>query len=163
MKPVKRRELMTKLEEAVNCLEAKRIEKEIKNIDRINLQKINRRVLLVEDNEVNVIGTKIILEKRGIEVLIANDGQEAVDVLEKEEVDLILMDIQMPIMNGIEATKLIRSGTTVNRNKPIIALTAYAMSDDRKNIIEAGMDYMVVKPAKMSELNRVIDKYLEES
>lgn len=108
------------------------------------------RVLLAEDNELNQRSISYFLEEAGHLVTIAANGREAIEVLKREPFDLILMDVQMPEMDGMEATGIIRSHTDrlFNPNIPIIALTAYALKEDELRFIAAGMDRFVTKPIK---------------
>ncbi|MCB1185389.1 response regulator, partial [bacterium] len=111
------------------------------------------RVLLAEDNDVNQRLATRLLEKRGFSVRIAPNGAEAVDAALRETFDLILMDVQMPIMDGLEATHRIRAYEADGGARvPIIAMTAHAMKGDRERCIEAGMDDYVPKPLDASTL-----------
>jgi CheY-like chemotaxis protein len=124
----------------------------------------NSRALLVEDNPVNQKLALRLLEKRGYQVLLAGNGREALDLLEREPVDFVLMDVQMPVLDGLEATKIIRDrekGT--ESHLPIIAMTAHAMKGDRERCLEAGMDHYVAKPIQPEELFAVISRVLEWS
>ncbi len=106
-------------------------------------------ILLVEDNPINQKVAQRLLEKAGHSVTIASNGKEAVDLLERQTFDLVLMDVQMPEMDGLEATAVIRQqeeGT--ERHMPIVALTAHAMMGDREKCLEAGMDGYVTKPVQ---------------
>src|SRR5262249_26548713 len=104
-------------------------------------------ILLAEDNKVNQTLAVRLLKKWGHTVTIAENGQEAVETLENGEFDLILMDVQMPKMDGLEATATIRmKERTSGARIPIIALTAHALNGDRERCIEAGMDGYVSKP-----------------
>lgn len=111
------------------------------------------RILLVEDNIVNQKVTANLLEKRGHCVWIATNGKEAIDILKKEEFDIVLMDIHMPEMDGFEATRIIRDPRSSIRNHdvPIIAITADAMKEDRELGIDAGMNDYISKPLNASE------------
>ena len=116
------------------------------------------RILVAEDNRVNQTLIVRLIEKEGHQPVVAANGREALDALERERFDLVLMDIQMPEMDGIQATAMIRqkergSGTHL----PIIALTAHAMKGDRELCLEAGMDEHVSKPVRPRDLFRVID------
>jgi signal transduction histidine kinase/ActR/RegA family two-component response regulator len=118
------------------------------------------RILLAEDNAVNRKLATLLLRKDGHEVIPAEDGRQAVETVGREAVDLILMDIQMPEMDGMEATRIIReSGSRV----PIIALTAHAMSSDRGRFLAAGMDGCVTKPIDFGELSRAIAEVVERT
>ena len=92
---------------------------------------------------------------------IAQNGQEALDLRENEDFDLILMDVQMPVMDGLEATRRIReTGPEGKRSIPIIALTAYAMAGDRETFLAAGMDGYVAKPVDIAKLIRTMERLL---
>jgi CheY-like chemotaxis protein len=111
------------------------------------------RVLLVEDNPVNRLLMISLLKKRGHHVVVAENGQEAVDAHASEEFDVVLMDVQMPEMDGFEATAAIRiTETTTGKHLPIIALTAHAMTGDKERCLAAGMDGYLTKPVRPSEL-----------
>lgn len=120
------------------------------------------RVLLVEDNRVNrTIATKL-LEKLGVETVIAEDGSKAVAAFEKESFDLILMDCQMPVMDGFDATRAIREReTALGGRVPIVALTASAQESDRKRCFEAGMDDFLSKPLTVVELRAAVLQWLQ--
>lgn len=109
------------------------------------------KILLAEDNVVNQKVVIKILEKSGHEISVASSGKEAVEVFEKSTFDIILMDIQMPEMNGLEAASLIKKSAKGNKI-PIIALTAHAMSGDREKYIASGMDGYVTKPIDRKKL-----------
>jgi PAS domain S-box-containing protein len=120
------------------------------------------RVLLAEDNAVNRKVVTRLLEKRGHQVLVTTNGKEAIAALEKDTFDLILMDVQMPEMDGFEATRRIRlseEGTAFHQR--IIALTAHAMSGDRARCLEAGMDGYLTKPLGALALDQVLESCLK--
>ena len=115
------------------------------------------RILLAEDNPINQKVAVHILEKRGHRVRTAGNGIEVLDALEAEEFDVILMDVQMPVLDGFEATARIREREEkTRRHVPVIALTAHALKEDRKRCLEAGMDDYVSKPLKPAELFRTL-------
>ncbi len=114
-------------------------------------------VLVAEDCETNQILARSLLECIGLEVTIAEDGNQALQQVLSKDFDLIFMDIQMPNMNGYEATKAIREQ---NVKTPIIALTAFAMKDDEKKCLEAGCDDYLSKPINQKDLLNIINKYL---
>ena len=116
-------------------------------------------LLLVEDNELNRDMQVRRLERKGFEVLIAMDGQEGVEVATAKLPDLILMDLNLPVMDGWEATRQLK-GAPETRGIPIIALTAHATSGDRERAMEAGCDEYVTKPVDMAELLAMIEKTL---
>ncbi|HUL32508.1 MAG TPA: PAS domain S-box protein [Candidatus Eisenbacteria bacterium] len=119
------------------------------------------RVLLVEDNAVNRTLAKRLLEKRGFEVALAEDGKQAILACQSSEFDLILMDIQMPEMDGFEATAEIRKlEQPSGKHTSIIALTAHALREDRDRCLSAGMDAYITKPIRPDELFRTIQNLL---
>jgi len=116
------------------------------------------KILLAEDNAVNRIHVTSLLEKWGHEVLCATDGREALSLLESKPFDLVLMDVQMPEMDGLEATAAIRQKEgAAGSHIPIIAVTASAMSGDRQKCLQAGMDECVSKPIRSEELFETIE------
>ncbi|KAG1591316.1 hypothetical protein G6F48_003369 [Rhizopus delemar] len=123
-------------------------------------------VLLAEDNDVNQKLAVRILEKFGHHVSVVANGKLAVEAYESQYFDLILMDVQMPVMGGFEATQKIREiekASASNRHIPIIALTAHAMIGDREKCLEAGMDEYVTKPLRFPELIAAIKKFAPQS
>ncbi|MEO5820012.1 MAG: response regulator [Vicinamibacteraceae bacterium] len=115
-------------------------------------------VLLAEDNKVNQRVAARFLERLGHRVTLANDGREAVDQWQREVFDLVLMDVQMPEMDGFEAVAAIRDAErTLGRRTPVVALTAHAMSGDRERCLAAGMDGYLTKPVKLAQLVAAID------
>ncbi|MBZ5525275.1 MAG: response regulator [Acidobacteriia bacterium] len=120
------------------------------------------RILLAEDNLVNQTLAVRLLQKQGHEVALALTGREALSKLAEEPFDLVLMDVQMPEMDGLAATQAIRNQEEISgRHLPIIAMTAYAMEGDRERCLEAGMDDYLAKPIHPGELFRTIYKVLE--
>ena len=120
------------------------------------------RVLVAEDNPVNQRLATRLLEKRGHRVVVAANGQEALESLERGVFDLVFMDVQMPEMDGIEATGAIRQreqGT--GKHQPIIALTAHAMKGDQEKCLAAGMDGYLTKPIRPQELDQILKKYVD--
>ncbi|EMG37072.1 PAS domain S-box [Desulfocurvibacter africanus PCS] len=120
-------------------------------------------VLHAEDEATNRLMVRHLLEREGLRVLEACDGQEALDLLAREHVDLVLMDIQMPLMDGLEALNRIRSGQAGNtpRDLPVVAVTAYALEGDRSNIMDAGMTGFLPKPFGREELLRSVREALK--
>lgn len=123
-------------------------------------QKEAKRILIAEDNPINQKLASIILEKSGYKVFIANDGEEACTLNKKENFDLILMDVQMPVMSGTEAARIIRQDQ--NSKIPIVALTAHVMEKDRNECLDAGMNAFLSKPFKKHELILVIEENLNK-
>jgi len=120
-----------------------------------------RRVLLAEDNLVNQRVALLLLQKRGYNVTVVADGRQAVDAYRRERFDVVLMDVQMPEMDGLEALQAIR---TIERSSglrtPIIAVTAHAMAEDRDRCEAAGMDAYLTKPLSSARLFSTIDELL---
>lgn len=116
------------------------------------------KILLVEDEPVNMLSTTRLLEVNGHRVSTASNGLEALEMLESEDFDIVLMDVQMPEMNGVEATSEIRNSPALAAKKdtPVIGLTAYAMESDRQAFLAAGMDGVLTKPVVIEELEQLI-------
>jgi CheY-like chemotaxis protein len=120
------------------------------------------RILLVEDNPVNQLVAKGMLGKLGYEVVLANHGAEALSQLAQHDIDLVLMDCNMPIMDGYEASRRIRQGGH-HPELPIIALTANALPDERERCRAAGMNDYLAKPFRREELNALLERWLPAS
>jgi CheY-like chemotaxis protein/signal transduction histidine kinase len=117
------------------------------------------RVLLADDNAANCTVVSYLLEKRGHQVVTVGDGRQALVALGRGDFDLVLMDVQMPEMDGLEATRRLREMERVSgRHVPVVALTAHAMKGDRERCLEAGMDAYVAKPIQSAELLALIDR-----
>jgi signal transduction histidine kinase/DNA-binding response OmpR family regulator len=119
-----------------------------------------QRILLVEDNEINQQVAMELLTTIGLTVTIANNGQEGLTFALEQPFDLILMDIQMPIMDGLTATKLIRLESPL-KDIPIIAMTAHAMQGDREKSLAAGMNDHLTKPIALNKLVKMLNKWLD--
>jgi len=130
----------------------------------IDKNSLKGKILLVEDNKPNQMLMKLMLKKFNLEVTIANDGLEAIEAYKKDKYSLILMDENMPNMNGIEATKNIRILELQKDYKtPIVAVTANALSGERERFMNSGMDDYISKPVGRNELERVLVKFLQNS
>jgi PAS domain S-box-containing protein len=118
------------------------------------------RILLADDDSIGLMAIRTLLERRGHLVTAVTNGLEALRAIENEAFDCVLMDIQMPVMNGVEVTNAIRNAPELAHRKsvPIIALTAYAMPDDRETFLAAGMDDYLSKPVQESDLLATINK-----
>ncbi|MHC1789007.1 PAS domain S-box protein [Solidesulfovibrio sp.] len=123
------------------------------------------RILLVEDEELSLFSGKRMLHKMGYSVATALDGMEALAILHEQDFDLVLMDIQMPVMDGVEATKAIRGSSDLGEKSqiPIIAMTAYAITGDKERFLAAGMDDYISKPVDRDELKTVIERVIEKT
>jgi PAS domain S-box-containing protein len=134
---------------------------------RLTEAKQSLRILLAEDEPSSSFPTTKLLEKAGHTLTLAENGQQALDLLAAQDFDVILMDVQMPVLNGVEATQEIRrledeknSSIPASQHSriPIIALTAYAMLGDREKFLEAGMDDYLGKPVRMEDLAKVLER-----
>jgi len=120
------------------------------------------RILLVEDNPTNQQVAVRVLEKLGYRAEVADDGERALLALRESPRDLVFMDVQMPVMDGFEATRAIRSGAAGERSRkvPIVAMTAHAMKGDRERCLEAGMDDYISKPIVPADLSAALERWL---
>lgn len=140
-------------------------EQEVKEVDDKEIDLTGKHILLVEDNDLNAEIAQTLLEDKGIKVTWAKDGLEAVMMVKENAMDCfdcILMDIQMPRMNGFEACKVIRSLPDDRNKLPIIALTANAFEENRKDCLDAGMSEHVSKPIKIQSLLQTIESVLKK-
>lgn len=142
------------------------IEKEeVDVVDDKEIDLTGKHILLVEDNDLNAEIAQTLLEDKGLKVMRAKDGLEAITIVKENAVDCfdcILMDIQMPRMNGFEACKVIRSLPNNRSQLPIIALTANAFEEDRQDCLEAGMSEHVAKPIEIQSLLQTIESVLKK-
>jgi signal transduction histidine kinase/DNA-binding response OmpR family regulator len=160
VKPIRQGDL---LDSILNVLGKAPEHKPLALITRHTLRETRHRtnILLAEDNAVNQTLAVRLLEKRGYAVSVAGDGQAAIAAFEKDSFDLVLMDIQMPGMDGFETTAKIREKEKLSgKHTPIIAMTAHALKGDQERCIAAGMDGYVSKPIRTSELLSAIDTQL---
>jgi len=116
------------------------------------------RVLVVEDNDINQLCARELLEQAGAVVLIAENGKEALDLLDEQPVDCVLMDVQMPVLDGYSATRQLRKKKKYG-NLPIIAMTANAMAGDRERALESGMNDYVSKPVEPNEMRQAVHRW----
>ena len=130
--------------------------------DEVNAVRLTGRVLVVEDNPVNVLVARATLERLGLEVVVADNGSRALEWLAAHEPDLVLMDFHMPVMGGIEATRRIRELERQHgwEPVPIVAMSAGDPIDDQRRCLEVGMDDHIRKPFVPSDMNRVLRRHL---
>lgn len=114
------------------------------------------RILVAEDDRLSQLAIQRLLQKRGHSVTVVDNGQKAIEKLEQQEFGLVLMDIQMPIMDGVDTTKAIRASGKPYENIPIIAITAYAMPSDKERFLATGMDGCITKPVDLDILEETI-------
>ena len=122
-------------------------------------EELSRKILVVEDDEVNLMIAEHILNKEGFSVITVENGEEAIEIVKTQQFGMILMDIEMPIMDGLEATQAIRK-MEHGRRIPIIALTAHAIPEKIQEIRSAGMDDYIAKPFDPKKLKVIINKYI---
>ena len=118
-------------------------------------------ILIVEDNEMNMTLIRDLLQMSGYTTLEAGDGKKAIEIAQNKKPDLILMDIQLPVMDGLEASRILKNDKTTG-NIPIVALTASVMKSDIKNIYEAGCEDYIAKPIEVNEFIKKIAEFLDE-
>jgi len=158
-KPVAQSELLDAITNALGMATASDGQRDSIQADR-PAEFTSRRILLAEDGLVNQKVAVKLLERRGHEVAVANTGEEALDALARDHFDLVLMDVQMPAMDGFEATVAIREREqTAGGHLPIIAMTAHAMKGDRERCLAAGMDGYLSKPFRPHELFRAVEQF----
>jgi CheY-like chemotaxis protein len=124
-------------------------------------RRMRQRILLVEDNVVNQRVASRMLQRLGLQADVASNGVEAVSAVEAQEYALVLMDCQMPEMDGYQAAGAIRRLSTIARNVPIVAMTANAMQGDRERCLAAGMDDYMTKPLTLDALQGMLKNWIE--
>ena len=117
-------------------------------------------ILIVEDNAKNVKLVRDLLQVSGYATIYATDGRQGVELAMDRKPDLILMDIQMPVMDGLEATRILKSDAST-KNIPVLALTSHAMKEDKERILQAGCDGYSTKPIDIRELLKKVAEYLK--
>jgi CheY-like chemotaxis protein len=147
-KPMKRARLWQGLSDVIGM--PAQDSRPLKLVTRHTIKEGRRRILLAEDNLVSQRLAVKLLEKQGHTVVLVNNGREALDTLDRDTFDLVLMDVQMPLLGGLEAAAIIREKEkTSGQHMRIIALTANAMSGDREKCLAAGMDGYLSKPIRV--------------
>lgn len=161
VKPVQQSKLFDALMDAFNRHAVMRPIEALRDVTGCVPANSKAHILLAEDHRINQILAKALLEKRGWTVKIAHNGEEAFAAWEKGEFDLILMDVQMPEVDGLQATRMIRKAETGSGTHiPIVGLTAHAMKGDREECLNAGMDDYIAKPVCPDSLYTAIDRLL---
>jgi CheY-like chemotaxis protein len=157
LKPVRREELRDVIAAALGGQNVSRDAGQIPNSARQSLPVFRSQILLAEDNVVNQRLVQRVLEREGHAVVVVGNGREALLALQKASFDLVLMDVQMPEMDGLEATRAIREMEGLTKmHVPIIALTAHAMKGDRDRCLDAGMDAYLSKPIHAPDLLNMV-------
>ena len=114
------------------------------------------RILVVDDDDTNRLVVRLLMERRGHEIIEAASGQIALDTLSAQDIDLVFMDLSMPMMDGFETVRRFRSTTKNVRQIPIIALTAHTTQEDRRRCFEAGMNGLIAKPLNVTSVDTVM-------
>jgi PAS domain S-box-containing protein len=157
IKPIKAQALFNRLKQTLSGGEVSIEENSVKQTLNANLSKqLPLKIMVVEDHPVNRKLVLRVLEKMGYSAAVAENGQIAVDLLHQNHFDVLLMDIQMPVLDGFEATRLIREDRTIYPQPTIIAMTANAMSEDREKCLAAGMNGYISKPIQLGDIQQAI-------
>ncbi|MDC0358680.1 response regulator [Oligoflexia bacterium] len=131
--------------------------------DSVSQENASQTILVVDDNRINQKLAAALLEHHGYHVVIAENGEVALEVLDTQEVHVVLMDLQMPVLDGIAATSCIREREKeTGARLPIIALTAHATEQDRQRCLQAGMDDYISKPFKRADFYAVVERFLQK-
>jgi len=155
LKPVKHQELLDAINDTLSKQPRQPTAEQFADTQAMFLRPL--KILLAEDSAVNQRLALAILERQGHEAVVVNNGRKALDALEQDDFDLVLMDVRMPEMDGLAATEEIRRHEfETDRRIPVIAMTAFAMKEDRKRCLEAGMDAYIAKPVDALALEEVI-------
>lgn len=161
-KPILQKDLKLLLSDLVKTSSVQRVKKEneIKNKKVSGKASSDIKILVAEDQIINQKIISQFLQRKGYQVTIVENGKMAVDIIKNEFFDLILMDVQMPIMDGYDATRNIRNQEEKsNKHTPIIAMTAHAMKGDKEKCLAAGMDYYITKPVNPDELYKILEQF----
>ena len=159
-KPVRQQELHEAIQQVLGLKHRREQASKLVTRHSMSESRVRLRILLAEDNEINRELATRLLTKRGHSVQVAANGQIALDMIEADHFDAILMDVQMPEMDGFEATAAIRSKEKITgAHIPIIAMTAHAMKGDRERCLESGMDAYISKPINAEELMEVLESF----
>jgi CheY-like chemotaxis protein len=159
MKPLKQADLFNALTTALGNV--KTVTKALRPRDVVDSSLAARqplRILIAEDNHINQQVARRILQQFGYQSDVVSNGQDALNVVSKQRYDLLFMDVQMPVMDGLEATRQIRSILTPEQRPYIVAMTANALKEDRALCLNAGMDDYMSKPIRAAEIPEVIGR-----
>jgi len=157
-KPIRQSELYNIICQTLQSNHRKPIKIDISN--KMVSAQFNAHILVVDDNEINCILAESILQAMAITIKIAHNGKEAVELWQQETFDLILMDIQMPVLNGLEATRLIRQQETTDYHIPIVAMTANAFSEDKQACFDIGINAHLSKPFRAKQLENILQELI---
>jgi CheY-like chemotaxis protein len=157
-KPIRRPDLLRAVRMALGSQSQAEDKGDLQVSESVSSSQKSLRILLAEDNAVNQALAVHMLQKKGHDIVVASNGREVIEHLGKQNFDLILMDVQMPEVDGFEAARIIREQEKISgEHIPIIAMTAHAMVGDRERCLDAGMDNYISKPLHRKELLSIID------
>jgi two-component system sensor histidine kinase/response regulator len=161
VKPINQSLMFDAVMDAFKGTEIREINRENNKDNQVKVQRVlkDKKILLVEDNDINQLVAKDILEQAGINVSIASNGEEAIKYVRANKFDIVLMDVQMPIMDGYKATEILRK-TYTSSELPIIAMTANALKGDREKSIDSGMNDYISKPINPEIMFETIGKWI---
>ena len=134
----------------------------LENKSKAKIKRQHLQVLVAEDNLANLRLIANILDSLNTKVTTTTDGKKAIEITKKKKFDLILVDLQMPVMNGLDATKQIREYPNPNQQTPIIAISAYISKEDEKNLLASGINEFLIKPVDSKTLERIIAKWIDQ-
>ncbi|MEI7848145.1 MAG: response regulator [Chloroflexota bacterium] len=162
VKPITRSQLYDALVQVLRPDKSQAIRPQAQLISHEAMEKLEGgRILLVEDNQINQLVARDLMESMGLQVFIADNGEQAVEMVKIGHYDVVLMDIQMPGMDGYEATALIRQDQRADADRlPIIAMTAHALESDRQKTLDAGLDDYISKPVDVTKLANVLVRWV---
>jgi len=158
-KPVKMNDLFDLLSQIKSNTYENNKPLEIK-IEESNINLADKTILIAEDNALNMKLMKAMLIKTGAKIISAENGSQVIEYFKNNHIDIILMDVHMPVIDGFQATKIIRETEDNNKHIPIVALTANALKGDREKCLENGMDDYLSKPFKKNDLYEILKKHL---
>jgi CheY-like chemotaxis protein len=158
-KPIRRGQLLEALNRALNNQPPPRKEPMIPMLDRTFAQRVPLRILVADDNPINVKVARAYLERMGYRVEQAANGEEVMQILELHPFDLVLLDVRMPILDGFQAAREICRKWDIHQRPRLIAMTGNAMQGDREECLAAGMDDYISKPLRLNELEAMLRRW----
>jgi len=163
-KPIKHSDLLHAIQTVLSSLARTELAPALVTIHSLREGRGRLKILLAEDNRVNQVLAVRLLEKRGHTVVLVENGKAVLEALRNDSFDLILMDVQMPELDGLQATARIREDEkTTGKHIPIVAMTAHAMVGDKQRCLQAGMDAYISKPLSVKELFATIEGLFQAS
>jgi len=159
-KPIKRSDLLAAIRVALGAQSQSRTNPTLVTVHSLRETRGRMNILLAEDNPVNQKVAVRLLEKRGHRVVVVETGKRALEMVNQQSFDVVLMDVQMPVMDGLQATAAIRQREmTSGKHIPIVAMTAHAMAGDKERCLQAGMDDYISKPLHVDEFLAIVEHF----